>query len=938
MKRKLIFFLLVVLTCVSMLAFSACSSSPEKPDGLKTISGITFTDVTTTYDGTEKRIEISGTLPDGVTVEYTNNVGTNANEYVATATLSGEGYKEKTLTAKLTINKATFDMSNASWNYTSAFTYNGSEKTVSVVGLPSGVTVASYSENAKTNAGSYTATVSFNYDATNYNTPVLADCSWVINKATYDMSNARWDYTSAFTYNGSEKTVSVVGLPSGVTIASYSENTKTNAGSYTATVSFNYDATNYNTPVLADCSWVINKATLLGISLDGSILVEYDTLEHSLQILGDVPADVTVVITYNGKELSGVTEVGSYEVIATLTSPNYETLILTKTLIISATEEQLYSVNVNGTIYFQNNLDDNKLYSYKTQLNKASNDVPKFMMANGSTVYYVSENLISPSIKSFSLTAALPSKIINARAESLATDGTYIYYSVNSLLVSAENKGIWKIKLDGSEETPTRLTEDKAEYLTYYNNYLYYANASESNNLYKISTNANNAKGTCLWEEKVSYIIENNGILYFNSNAGLTNGSAIRKYIISSNTCIKLTTDAGKYLTFADNKIYYVNNDLLTGTLFGDGIYCVSATRTEDSSLPGMKVLEAENGNGYSSLTSDGTNLYYYKLHDKHFYSYDIAEETETDLMASFVVVDTTTLSTNPYAKITEHNGELYYINARDNNYLYKYNPTTKACYKVLDDQVSGVYFHNGYMYYSTYVLTNFALWRTNLETKETTKISSDRYDHLIFDGDYIYCIKVGSAYNNYIYKMNLDGTNATKIFDKSLWVADMYKEGNYLYFATNAGLLGKDDYIYKLDLTDNTYTKYDFESEAFTVANGIIYYYDHNDNTINSYNGTTVTTLVSNVVANDLKVINGKLYYSSTSKTVGFFSYDLSSKATTKISDNNAHGIIEYNGNIYFLQIGVGYTSDYPNGLGASNNDGCLYRYNGTTVTKLTK
>ena len=46
-------------------------------------------------------------------------------------------------------------------------------------------------------------------------------------KSNYDMSGVEWDYTAAFTYDGTEKSVSLTGLPAGVTVKEYSGNTVT---------------------------------------------------------------------------------------------------------------------------------------------------------------------------------------------------------------------------------------------------------------------------------------------------------------------------------------------------------------------------------------------------------------------------------------------------------------------------------------------------------------------------------------------------------------------------------------------------------------------------------------------------------------------------------------------------------------------------------------
>lgn len=87
-----------------------------------------------------------------------------------------------------------------------------------------------------------------------------AEVDFAISKANYDMSNAKWDYTEAFVYDGLEKKVSVTGLPEGVTVKSYTANKATNQDKYKASVTFDCDSSNYDIPTLADLEWeIINE-------------------------------------------------------------------------------------------------------------------------------------------------------------------------------------------------------------------------------------------------------------------------------------------------------------------------------------------------------------------------------------------------------------------------------------------------------------------------------------------------------------------------------------------------------------------------------------------------------------------------------------------------------------------------------------------------------
>lgn len=68
------------------------------------ITGVSFEDVSVTYDGRSHSIEISGKLPKGASVTYENNTGTEVGTYHATAKIKGgANYQDKTLNATLTI-------------------------------------------------------------------------------------------------------------------------------------------------------------------------------------------------------------------------------------------------------------------------------------------------------------------------------------------------------------------------------------------------------------------------------------------------------------------------------------------------------------------------------------------------------------------------------------------------------------------------------------------------------------------------------------------------------------------------------------------------------------------------------------------------------------------------------------------------------------------
>lgn len=219
---------------------------------------------------------------------------------------------------RLHIKRANIDTSGVRWAEEEDMTYDGTPKHVWLEGLPEGV-VPQYSGCEATDAGTYMASISFDFDQDNFNEPlVVREYEWTIRKASYDMSDARWDYDSAFTYDGKRHGVEVTGLPEGVS-AHYENNSASNAGVYTARVDLGYDTANHEKPQdIMPCVWEIKKVPVDASQLewtDHSGFV-YDGEPKQVSIIG-LPEDAEV--EYDGAE---ETLAGKYLARAALTG-NY---------------------------------------------------------------------------------------------------------------------------------------------------------------------------------------------------------------------------------------------------------------------------------------------------------------------------------------------------------------------------------------------------------------------------------------------------------------------------------------------------------------------------------------------------------------------------------------------------------------------------------------
>jgi hypothetical protein len=287
--------------------------------GKATITGITLSDSTVTYDGSSHTLVISGTLPAGTSVSY-SNPATDAGIYIDMAYLTGgNNYENDTLTANLTIGKAIITGITLS---NSTVTYDGNSHALTISGtLPAGASV-SYS-SPKTDAGIYTDTA-YITGGNNYNNDTLT-ARLTIEKASATGFTGVMFNNSTITFDGNTHGLAISGtLPAGTSV-SYSS-PKTEAGIYTDTA-YITGGNNYNNDTLT-AQLTIGKAIITGITLNGST-VTYDGSNHTLVISGTLPAGTSV--SYSNP----ATDAGIYIDMAYLTGGNnYKNDTLTANLTI----------------------------------------------------------------------------------------------------------------------------------------------------------------------------------------------------------------------------------------------------------------------------------------------------------------------------------------------------------------------------------------------------------------------------------------------------------------------------------------------------------------------------------------------------------------------------------------------------------------------------
>ena len=223
----------------------------------------TFNNLTVEYDGIEHILIGDDTkLPNGLTVNYSNNKQVNAGEYnvIASFTNSNSNYENVSDVIRvLKITKIDFNVTISD----KTVIYDGNEVSIEInEKLPEGCSV-SYTindviGNSAINAGVYTITASFNM-SNNYNliTPITATLT--ISKK--DISSLLSFNDKTFSYDGKPHTVEVIkqdGVPNTL-IIEYSIEGQVKAGTYSIDAYVSDTSDNYLYPTKLSANIIIVK-------------------------------------------------------------------------------------------------------------------------------------------------------------------------------------------------------------------------------------------------------------------------------------------------------------------------------------------------------------------------------------------------------------------------------------------------------------------------------------------------------------------------------------------------------------------------------------------------------------------------------------------------------------------------------------------------------
>lgn len=172
-------------------------------------------------------------------------VGVGETEIIATASAT-ELYKETSVSYKVKVNKADYDMSKVKFT-SSMVMFDGNTHNIFATGLPAGVKVT-YSNNGKTAVGIYTVTAIFTGDAEHYNAIPSKTATLVI--TLKDISGVEVSGIKDKTYTGKKLTQAIVLKDGNITLkegidytVKYQSNKKIGTATVTITGIGNYTGT-----------------------------------------------------------------------------------------------------------------------------------------------------------------------------------------------------------------------------------------------------------------------------------------------------------------------------------------------------------------------------------------------------------------------------------------------------------------------------------------------------------------------------------------------------------------------------------------------------------------------------------------------------------------------------------------------------------------------
>ena len=317
MKKYLSLALVALAIITACICLVSCKNDETPLEVvLEELDKITFKDKAVVYNGKPKNITVTtrlqyNRLPSGIKVRYEGNGNIDVGEYEVKAIFSKDGVEipEATKTAKLTIKKAVYDLTESleTFKDTTVY-YNGQVQTLKVDerDLPKGVSVTYDMHNAEPKvAGEYQITAKFTHtDTVNYEPIPDQTVTLTIERKLFDTSG--FSFNRTFTvFDGSKKSVKITGvLPEGLKVR-YEGNEVISVGTHTVRAIFYTEDVNYQAPAP-----MVTTLTILNEDYSSSDALTFaENADKTGYVITGYSGSATYLIlpeTYNGKPVTEI--------------------------------------------------------------------------------------------------------------------------------------------------------------------------------------------------------------------------------------------------------------------------------------------------------------------------------------------------------------------------------------------------------------------------------------------------------------------------------------------------------------------------------------------------------------------------------------------------------------------------------------------------------
>lgn len=848
MKNKIVFLLLTVLSVCCAVAAVACGGSTgggETPSAGKEFTEITFTDKTVTYDGEEYVIEIDGSLPEGTSVEYNGNKGTDAGEYSATAKLSGEGYKDKTLSAKLKIEKAECPATATMEDVNGVYSGEPYTVEVSLTGeLPEGGKIvytcaeSTTITNSATDAGIYTITASLEHK--NYVFATNPTAKIVIEKAVYPTDGFTFK-NETVDYDGKPHKIEVAGaVPQGGTIKYTCENnpqitnTATAAGTYVIKASLEHK--NYKFAEELTAKLIIrvtgkdryiasyNNTIYFANALDRDKLYSYTAGGEVTRISSDIP--------------SGFAAIGSkfYFQSNSLLFSSIKSIDSTGNVDSVAAEKGEYLCTDGNYLYYAKNaLTNNNSGIYKINVSAAepqpvlvSEGKAENLTYYGGNIYFA-DGANGNKLSKVSINGGARTVVVDEKITCLTLSGSSLYFTVDNLL------GNYIARYDISSNKKVKLTQDAGAGLTVYNNYLYYINVDLlSSNLfgkgiYRVQANASsdsNAVGEKIIEKDNSTyssltLLSANTLAYYR-----VNDQMLCSYNISGKTETEILKDfvAPEYTPLSKgSKLVAYGETLYYLDIYNDkALYSYNPQTKDFARVTSCKV---------SDFTIIGDDLYFNGITygvNNDLYKVNLLNGGEPQKISTYDCNDIVTDGTNIF--YVEKNA----VGARTAIHVIKSDGTDEIMYTKGAEYLA---YSSGYIYF---VDGNDLLKMpaTGYTQDTTVKVVDKKAGTFVIDGTVIYFRELYGVGQKRLSRVNTDGNGYTVVYSDNTDPLKIAVQGDKLYFYTDTVLGTSGIYVIDKDTVEENKKRIlllargsAYYAEEFTLIGNTLYFVNYYNN-----------------------------------------------------------------------------------------------------------